>query len=102
MPLATTTFVLAGGWVLFSRGPGVVACTTCDGYPIGFGFYVHDTLRTNATRMTPHKHGAAVTIFSSAIFIESTGGTRITHDEPVRHQFHCSSPAQRLAPILAL
>jgi predicted MFS family arabinose efflux permease len=42
---------------------------------IGLGFYMfHNTLQTNATQMTPHARGTAVSIFSSALYIGQTAG----------------------------
>src|SRR5215831_8170318 len=42
---------------------------------IGLGYYMmHNTLQTNATQMTPEARGAAVAIFSSALYLGQTLG----------------------------
>lgn len=62
------------GYVLIGLLPGTVVSPVAATLA-GFGFFMfHNTLQLNATQMTPHARGTAVSLFACALFVGNAAG----------------------------
>lgn len=65
---------VAAGSVLLGLLPGTLVSPLAAAVA-GFGFFMfHNTLQLNATQMTPHARGTAVSLFACALFLGNAAG----------------------------
>ena len=65
---------MATGFVLLGLLPGTLVSPLAAAMA-GFGFFMfHNTLQLNATQMTPHARGTAVSLFACALFVGNAAG----------------------------
>lgn len=66
--------LVATGFVLLGLLPGTLVSPLAAAMA-GFGFFMfHNTLQLNATQMTPHARGTAVSLFACALFVGNAAG----------------------------
>lgn len=66
--------LVATGFVLLGLLPGTLLSPLAAAMA-GFGFFMfHNTLQLNATQMTPHARGTAVSLFACALFVGNAAG----------------------------
>ncbi|MGC4367283.1 MFS transporter [Hydrogenophaga sp. R2] len=66
--------LVAGGYALLGLLPGTLVSPLAAALA-GFGFFMfHNTLQLNATQMTPHARGTAVSLFACALFVGNAAG----------------------------
>jgi len=66
--------LVATGYGLLGLVPGTLVSPLAAALA-GFGFFMfHNTLQLNATQMTPHARGTAVSLFACALFVGNAAG----------------------------
>ncbi len=66
--------LVATGYALLGLVPGTLVSPMAAALA-GFGFFMfHNTLQLNATQMTPHARGTAVSLFACALFVGNAAG----------------------------
>ncbi len=66
--------LVATGYALLGLVPGTLVSPMAASLA-GFGFFMfHNTLQLNATQMTPHARGTAVSLFACALFVGNAAG----------------------------
>lgn len=66
--------LVATGYALLGLLPGTLVSPLAAALA-GFGFFMfHNTLQLNATQMTPHARGTAVSLFACALFVGNAAG----------------------------
>lgn len=66
--------LVATGYALLGLLPGTLVSPMAAALA-GFGFFMfHNTLQLNATQMTPHARGTAVSLFACALFVGNAAG----------------------------
>lgn len=66
--------LVATGYALLGLLPGTLV-SPLAAMLAGFGFFMfHNTLQLNATQMTPHARGTAVSLFACALFVGNAAG----------------------------